>query len=154
MPPTFEIRTSTGDVINRIIAPDLLSAQQAAFFGDSSHIAVEVANDDAARLLKRERAEMKVYRRAFNLMLMQLPDPAGNLAHMLEALDAMIGAAGTYSDLAMAVRDVTLFERTHPDMDAFGTTLGISATDLDQMFRIAMAIEAGASPAEIAALLT
>lgn len=92
--------------------------------------------------LTHERRAMKVYRRAFLLALKNVPDPTGQAAHMLAALEALLATQDTYSDLNMAFRDVTIFERIHPDMDAFGTSLGLSATEIDDLFRLALQIEA------------
>lgn len=90
-----------------------------------------------------ERRAMKAYRRAFMLALAQIP-AEGN-AHMLAALDAHPDMADPYSALAMAVRDVTIFERTHPDMDGFALALGLTPEAVDDIFRLAMQIEAVAA---------
>lgn len=91
--------------------------------------------------LANERKTMTVYRRAFILALRNLPDPSGEAPHMLAALEALAATQDHYSDLNMALRDVTIFERNHPDMVAFGTSLGMSETQIDDLFRLAIHIE-------------
>ena len=98
------------------------------------------------------RATAEAWRRAFMAALTQLSGPSGN-GHMKAALDAHRATLADDDPLALAVDTVTIFQRWHPDMEAFGAALGIDTDHLDTIMRLAMAIESQASQAELAAII-
>ena len=85
---------------------------------------------------------MIVYRRAFRLALAQMPPTVPLLfPHRLAEIEDGISDLGEYSDLKMALADVTIFERLHPDMEAFRVSMGATHEELDDLFRLALYIE-------------
>lgn len=104
-----------------------------------------------AEVLAREREAMQPYARAFFAALALLPMPG--FLHMLDAYTQHVASLPPYDPLRIWDQRVTIILRTHPDMEAFGAAFGLTDTALDQIFRVAIAIENGAGPAEIAALL-
>jgi hypothetical protein len=86
------------------------------------------------------RSGVKVYRRAFRLALQQTPYGDANL---LVAIEAHVATLDPYDSIRMAWEDVTIFERNHPDMSMF-LALGLTDEQIDDIFRLAQSIEAGA----------
>lgn len=83
---------------------------------------------------------MQAYRRAFRLALHQTPYGETNI---LVAIEAHVATLDPYNSVRMAWGDVTIFERNHPDMSMF-SELGLSDEQIDDIFRLAQSIEAGA----------
>lgn len=86
------------------------------------------------------RNVMRVYRRAFRLALQQTPYGETNI---LVAIEAHVATLDPYNSVRMAWEDVTIFERTHPDMSMF-SELGLTDEQIDDIFRLAQSLEAGA----------
>lgn len=95
---------------------------------------------DKAVYAAKARDTMKVYRRAFRLALQQTPYGDTNL---LVAIEAHVATLDPYNSVRMAWEDVTIFERNHPDMSMF-SELGLTDEQIDDIFRLAQSIEAGA----------
>jgi hypothetical protein len=140
--PTYEVYDVAGTKLNVVRAVDESSAMT---HPQSSY--ATLIDDDVAQNLADWRATSVVYRRAFMLALRYIPAPTDAFPHMLAALDDAVAneviAEGDYGDLGMAVRDVTKFERNHPDMVVFATKVGITTEQVDQIFIIAMRIQSG-----------
>ena len=96
--------------------------------------------------LAAERARMRVFRLAFTLALRSLPAPAPHEGTMLQVLNAAVADAGPDSDLAIWWGNVTEMIRTHPNMDAFAAEFGLDAEAVDNLFRLAIALERGEDP--------
>ena len=103
----------------------------------------------AARALHAERQAMRPFRRAFREAMSRTPAP-GDLSktfpHMLAAFDAAVAEerrADPYAPLVKWHDDVTQMVRLHPDMGAFAERFGVSDEALDDLFRLALRIEAG-----------
>jgi hypothetical protein len=105
----------------------------------------------AARALHDERRAMRPFRRGLMAAMAQTPAP-GDLSkafpHMLAAYDAA-GAeerrADAYASLVIWHDNVVQMVRLHPDMGAFAKRFGVSDEALDDLFRLALRIEAGAA---------
>ena len=105
----------------------------------------------AARALHEERRAMQPFRRAFMAAMRMTPAP-GDLSkvfpHMLAAYDAAVAEerrADPYAPLVIWHDNVVQMLRLHPDMGAFAKRFGVSDEALDDLFRLAMQIEAGAA---------
>lgn len=107
---------------------------------------------NAEAILHQERLAMECPRRAFRIALSLFPAPPP-AAHMLEALDTYAEGEPRYSPLRMAVADVVVFIRLHNDMAGFASVFGLTEGVLDQIFRVGMAIDRGASEEEIAYIM-
>lgn len=97
----------------------------------------------AEAALAAERAAMRAYRLAFEDACAATSYGAGNL---LDAIDAAKLAAGPAQ--ARRYDNITIFERTKPEVAAFlQQPGGIELPDeaVDELFRLAMQIEAGAA---------
>ena len=105
-----------------------------------------VEQPSAEVLLAAERARMRVFRLAFTLALRALPAPAPYEGTMLAVLDAVVAQADPYSDLPIWWTNVTEMIRTHPNMDAFAAEFGLDAETVDNLFRLAIALERGEDP--------
>jgi hypothetical protein len=105
----------------------------------------------AARALYAERQAMQPFRRAFMAAMAQTPAPGAlsqAFPHMLAAYDAQIAAARAkdpYDPLVIWHDNVVQMVRLHPDMGAFAQQFGVSDAALDDLFRLALQIEAGAA---------
>ena len=89
------------------------------------------------------RKVVAVYRWQFAQALDLFPapahaaDPEGSLADWLAAL------LPAHPNLARALDMITRHERLHPDMAAFAAATGLQDADMDQLFALGIAIEAG-----------
>jgi hypothetical protein len=101
--------------------------------------------------LELEREGMQPYARAFFAALKLFPAPG--YAHMLDAYTQVVNQLGPYDDLHIWDQRVTIVLRAHPDMEAFRLAFSLDPLVLDLIFRVAIAIEAGATPEQIAELL-
>jgi len=106
-------------------------------------LTTKTAADIAAEELEAERAGMHAYRRAFNAHLATI-SPIGSLTAtypdattMLELVEAH---CATVPALAQARADITIYQRTHPDVESLRAAFGLSETEVDDMFRAAMAL--------------
>ncbi len=98
----------------------------------------------AAEALAAERAAMQPFYTAFRFAMKATP--AAGFAHLLERVTQTIAAARAqdpFSDIVIWADSVTQVLRTHPDMETFRQTFGLSETQLDDLFRLALQIEAG-----------
>lgn len=141
------------DGTGKIIEPNEPDLWALAVSGNLGAVAPFVPPDPptAAELLAQERAGMTVFARAFFEALKLFP--SGTDLHMLDTLTKAIALLDQYDSLRIWREEVTQLIRDHPDMTAFGSQFGLSPLELDVIFRVAMAVEAGASPSEIAALM-
>lgn len=108
----------------------------------------------AVAALAAERAAMVPYVRAWRAALKLLPAPG--YAHLLDRIEDLIASARAldpYADLVIWADSVTQIERDHPDIEGLGALVGLSPVQIDAICRLALAIEAGADPATIAALV-
>lgn len=105
-----------------------------------TNAAPEDIEDRERQQLRDYRNSAEVYRRAFRLALQQTPYGDTNL---LIAIEAHAATLDPYDSVRMAWEDVTIFERTHPDMSMF-SALGMTDEQIDDIFRLAQSIEAGA----------
>lgn len=99
----------------------------------------------AAELLAAERAQMNPFAAAFWQAMKQVPAPGFD--HLLDRVEQTIAAARAvdpYAGIVLWADKVTQVVRAHPDMEAFRTQFGASETELDDLFRLALQIEAGA----------
>ncbi len=97
------------------------------------------------QLLAAERATMNPFYTAFRFAMKATP--ATGFAHLLDKVTATVAAARAqdpFSDIVIWNDSVTQVVRTHPDMTAFRILFGLSETQLDDLCRLAMQIEAGA----------
>jgi hypothetical protein len=99
----------------------------------------------AEEILAAERAQMNPFAAAFWQAMKQVP--ATGFAHLLDRVEQTIAAARAvdpYAGIVLWADKVTQVVRAHPDMDAFRVQFGASETELDDLFRLALQIEAGA----------
>lgn len=87
----------------------------------------------------RVRAGMRASRRAFMLACADTPHGGGTLYEAVQA--ALAGLPATHR-ARIALETITEFRRTRSDMGAFAARFGLSAEDMDALFRRAMQIEA------------
>lgn len=109
---------------------------------------------DPLQMLQAERAGMRVFMRAFTDALKLVP--AVGYLHLLDKATQIIAAAtgaDPYNDLKSWRDTVTEVIRMHPDMGALEAAFGVSPLQIDQIFRIAMAIEQIAPAADIQQLV-
>src|SRR5690606_27733719 len=92
------------------------------------------------RAVREARLGMTAYRRAFREALRLLHGAPG--VPLFDIVEAEIAGAPT-SAIALAWPDVTILERMHPDVAAFAAAFGLAAEQVDTIFQVAMAIEAG-----------
>jgi hypothetical protein len=99
----------------------------------------------AEEILAAERAQMNPFAAAFWQAMKQVPAPGFD--HLLDRVEQTIAAARAvdpYAGVVLWADKVTQVVRLHPDMDAFRVQFGASETELDDLFRLALQIEAGA----------
>lgn len=113
----------------------------------TGEITIDAAHIDPtpspAEVLAAERAGMTPYKRAFFEAMRRTPI---GQTHMLAAFMAEVETARALDPFAPLVmwRDhVTQIVRTHPDMDAFGAAFSMTPEALDDLCRLALAIERG-----------
>lgn len=141
----------------KTIAPPPLEAGKRARWVNGAWALVDATTQPPPGLtpeeeLAIEREGMQPYARAFFAALKLFP--ADGFAHMLDAYTQVVSQLGPYDDLRIWDQRVTIVLRAHPDMETFRVSFGLTPEELDTIFRVAIAIEAGASEAEILALLT
>lgn len=112
---------------------------------------VTVTPEDAPALmtpeqaLAAERARMAPFYTAFRFAMRATP--AVGYAHLLDRVTQTIIAARAedeFADIVIWAESVTQVLRMHPDMEGFRVLFGLTATQLDDLFRLAMQIEGGA----------
>ncbi len=111
--------------------------------GDYGPVAPAVV-PDAAEVLAAERAGMMPFYTAFRFAMKQTP--AAGFAHLLDKVTQTVAAARAqdpFADIVIWSDSVTQVVRLHPDMEAFRVLFGLSPAALDDLFRLAMQIEAG-----------
>lgn len=99
---------------------------------------------DPAEVLAAERAGMVPYYTAFRFAMKQTPAPGFD--HLLDKVMQTVAAARAqdpFGDIVIWSDSVTQVVRLHPDMEAFRVLFGLTPEALDDLFRLAMQIEAG-----------
>lgn len=109
-------------------------------------LTTRTAAEIAADALVRERAAMRVYKRAFNLAL-AAAEPMGTLTSaypgattMLELVEAYVADPAADAGVVRARADVTEYIRTHADVAGIQTVFGLTDAEVDDLFRAAMAL--------------
>lgn len=114
------------------------------------YVVKDLTFEEKSLILQVERKRMRVFKRALNLALSQLPvtfSPTLSAAfpdapNLLAAVDMYEETLDPYNPFRLARRDITEYVRVHPDVEGFKQLLGIGDNKLDQLFRAAMALEA------------
>ena len=109
--------------------------------------------DDLTLLAWRKVAAS--YRRAFVVALAYMPAPptAPHVPGVTDPTlaDLITALAPQHPDFAAALAEITIFERLHHDMAGFAALGGLNDEDMDLLFALAIAIEAGRIPDAAAA---
>jgi len=118
---------------------------EAARLGDDLQFEPGPPPPTPEQILAAERAQMNPFAAAFWQAMKQVPAPGFD--HLLDRVEQTIAAARAvdpYAGIVLWADKVTQVVRAHPDMEAFRTQFGASETELDDLFRLALQIEAGA----------
>lgn len=116
---------------------------EALLAGDYGPVAPYVP-PDAAAVLAAERAGMTPFYTAFRFAMRQTP--SAGYAHLLDRVTQTVAAARAadpFSDIVIWSDSVTQVVRLHPDMEDFRVLFQLTPAQLDDLFRLAMQIEAG-----------
>jgi len=114
---------------------------------------------DAVESLEAERARLNVNKLAFRkaLKLVGFPGASSFLAHVVSVVQS-VQAVDATDDVVQWWEGVQIFVRAHPDVETFRLAEAfwpngapMSEARVDQLFRIAAAIDSVADPADIAA---
>ena len=125
----------------------------AALMASGTAIIPYAPPSDAERVVQARR-EMQAYKFAFFQALSLMPGPDGG--SMLTAYRRAVDTARAddpEAPLALAYDGVTIYQRWQPQVEAFRAQFGMTEEDVDLVFEVAMAIDAGATEATILALL-
>lgn len=118
------------------------SLHAALLAGEHGSVGPPVVPDPAAALAA-ERATMMPFYTAFRFAMRQTP--AAGFDHLLDRVMQTVAAARAqdpFSDIVIWSESVTQVVRLHPDMEAFRVLFGLTPEALDDLFRLAMQIEA------------
>lgn len=134
-------------------APEITDTQVSelstpSFSNGSWSVAWEI-RDKTPDEIMADRQKMRVFKRALNLTLSQMPvSTSPNLSaafpqatNLLQAVDMYEATLNEYDPLRLARRDITEYIRLHPDVDAFKQVLGVTDAQLDELFRAAISLE-------------
>ncbi len=102
------------------------------------------------------RKTLNVPKKAFFTALTLFPSPIPGHLHLLDTLAKMMGGLRGVNEYDLRVvwfDTVTVIMRAHPDMAEFAALFGISPAQLDAICQVGLMIDAGASQAEIMAVL-
>jgi len=94
--------------------------------------------DEQEEYLSRKRSNLRAYKRAFRFALDQVPYTANTT--LLEAIQADIDSRPFNDSAKRAWEDVTIYERSHPDM-ALLYSAGLTDEQIDDIFDVAIAFE-------------
>lgn len=104
------------------------------------------AADRAAEAAAQWRETATVYKRAMRQAMKFFPSASHN--HMLEEIDVSVSALPDYHPAKDAWRDVSEFQRNHPDVAALAAPFGLTDSEIDALFVVAIALEGGATAQE------
>lgn len=108
------------------------------------NIKAKIKRDQEQAAIAARRSGWSVYRRAFRKALAQIEYAPG--VHALAAIDAHVATLPPYDPLKETWETVTVFERSHADMELLRSGLGWTDAQMDQLFLMAITIETGMAP--------
>jgi len=105
---------------------------------------IELTAEEQQQYLEQQRSRMRTYKRAFRFALDQVIYSANTEANtsvtLLEAIQTDISSRPFNDSTRRAWEDVTIYERSHPDM-ALLYNAGLTDEEIDDIFNVAITFE-------------